>query len=231
MCRRYIKSNPPFSDKENDDLKKPELGTEVKNRNPRFRNLSSHGGAIVKISGVSIKVILKVTIKFLANNGLIAGLITGSYITLSKMPTSAIVTHLRDSFAQNLPELEKQKFILVDGEKIYLDQCNQNLQYLFIILKDPTLSFEEKEKITCFILTNYLNLETADGRVNFVLCIVYILYIFSTQNISSYYLILKNLIKAIRKGKISKIVGRAIIKKLKKKGLPIDPELLDVINS
>jgi hypothetical protein len=48
---------------------------------------------------------------------------------------------------------------------------------------------------------------------------------------SSYYIILKNLIKAIKQGKISKVVGRAIIRKLKKKGLPVDPELLEVVNS
>jgi hypothetical protein len=207
------------------------LKTTLKYRNPRFRGFLPHGGAMVELSGISITVIAKVAIKFLAENGLLAGLFTGICIALSKISTSVLDTYLRDPFAQNLPELERQKFILVDGEKLYLDQCDQNIQYLFMVLKDPTLPFEEKEKITRSILTKYLNLKTADGRVNFVLCIVFILYIFSTQSTSSYYVILKILIKAIKEGRILKVVGRAIIRKLKKRGLPIDPELLEVINS
>lgn len=93
------------------------------------------------------------------------------------------------------------------------------------------MPFKEKEKITRSILTKYLSPETADGHVNFVFCIVFILYVFSNQNMSRYSLILKNLIEAIKEGRVSKIVGRAIVRKLKKRGLPIDPELLEVINS
>lgn len=40
----------------------------------------------------------------------------------------------------------------------------------------------------------------------------------------------RNLIKAIKEGKISKVVGRGIIRKLRKKGLPVDPQLLEVVN-
>jgi hypothetical protein len=93
------------------------------------------------------------------------------------------------------------------------------------------LPFEEKEKLTRSILTKYLNLKTAYGRLNSVRCIVFILSIFSIQNMSSYHIILKNLIKAIKEGRIPKIVGRAIIRKLKKRGLLVNPELLEVVNS
>ena len=154
-----------------------------------------------------------------------------SGIAISKIPSSAISTYLRDAFPQNLPELEKKKFILVKGKKIDLDYCDQNLEYLFEVLKDRTVPFKEKKELTSSILTKYLNLKTANERVNFVLCIVFILYIFSIQDMSSYYIILKNLIKAIKQGKISKVVARAIIRQLKKKGLPVDPELLQVVNS
>ena len=60
---------------------------------------------------------------------------------------------------------------------------------------------------------------------------VCILYIFSAYDTSSYFIILKNLIEAIKEGKISKIIGQAIVRRLKKKGLLIDPELLEVVNS
>jgi len=51
-----------------------------------------------------------------------------------------------------LPDLEKKKFILVSGEKIYLDSCDQNLESLFKILGDEIIPFKEKEKIAYSIL-------------------------------------------------------------------------------
>jgi hypothetical protein len=231
ICRRYIKNNPEFLEEENENLKETEPGIKNKNRNPKFRGSFPRGGAVVALPGVSIKVVATFVVKFLAENGLLAGLVTGSGVALSRIPTSAISTYLREALPQNLPELERKKLILVNGEKIYLDLCDQNIEYLFAVLKDPAMPYEEKEKLARSILTKYLNLKTVNGRVNFVLCIVFVLYIFSTQDMSSYYIILRNLIKAIKEGRVPKIVGRAIIRKLKRRGLLIDPELLEVAYS
>ena len=208
---------------------KDEPVTKKKYRQPRF--LSPRGGAIIEISGISIKVVAKVVLNFLAKKGLLAGIVTGGGVVISKIPATAISTYLRDSFPQNLPHLEKKKFILVGGEKIYLDQCDQNLEYLFNILNDETIPFEEKEKVARSILTKYLDLKTVNGRIAFVLCIVFVLYILSIQNPSGFYILLKNLIKAIKEGKISKAIGRSIVRRLKKKGIAIDPELLEVVSS
>ena len=151
--------------------------TNEKYRQPRF--LSPRGGALIEIivSGISIKILIQVILNFLAKKGLITGLATGSAIVISKIPPNVISTYLRDSFQQNLPELEKKKFMMVGGEKIYLDQCDQNLKYLFDILEDETILFEERKEIAHSVLTKYLNLKTAFGRRNFVLCIVFISYI------------------------------------------------------
>ena len=185
ISKQYLKSHPEF-------LKDAPV-TKKKYRPPRF--LPPRGGALIEISGISIKVVAQVVINFLAKKGLLAGLTTGGVVVISKIPATAISTYLRDAFPQNLPDLEKKKFILVGGEKIYLDQCDQNLEYLFKILEDETIPFEEKEKVARSILTKYLNLKTMTGRINFVLCIVFILYILSNQNPSSFYILLKNLIK------------------------------------
>ena len=83
---------------------------------------------------------------------------------------------------QNLPQLGKTKFILIGKEKIYLDQCDQNLEYLFRRLENTTISFEEKEKVARSILIKYLDLITMKGRVNFILCIVCVLYLLSIWN-------------------------------------------------
>ena len=126
--------------------------------------------------------------------------------------------------------LEKKKFILIDEGKICLDQCDQNLEYLFKVFEDERIPFEEKEKVARSMLTKYLDLKTMNGRVAFVLCTVFVLYIFSIQNLSGFYILLKNLIKAIKEGKISKAIGRSIVRRLKKKGIVIDPELLEVVS-
>lgn len=219
LSKQYLKSYPEFS--------KDAPVTKKKYRQPRF--LSPRGGALIEISGISIKVVAKVVLNFLAKKGLLAGIGTG--VVISKIPSTAISTYLRDSFPQNLPHLEKKKFILVGGEKMYLDQCDQSLEYLFKILEDETIPFEEKRKVARSILTKYLNLKTMNGRIGFVLCIVSVLYILSIQNPSGFYILLKNLIQAIKEGRISKAIGRSIVRILQKKGIAIDPELLEVVSS
>ena len=217
LSKQYLKSHPEF-------LKDGPVTKKKYKHSPR-------GGAIIEVSGISIKIVGKVIINFLAKKGLLAGILTGGGVVISKIPATAISTYLRDSFPQNLPHLEKKKFILVGGEKIYLDQCDQNLEYLFKILEDETIPFEEKEKVARSILTKYLDLKTMNGRIAFVLCIVFVLYILSIQNPSGFYILLKNLIKAIKEGRISKAIGRSIVRRLKKKGINIDPELLEVVSS
>lgn len=221
LAKRYLKSHPEFLEDAPVTKKKYKL--------PRF--LSPHGGAFIEISGISVKIVTKVVLNFLAKKGLLAGFLGGGSVVISKIPVTVITRYLRDSFPQNLPHLEKKKYILVKGEKIYLDQCDQNFEYLFNILEDKTIPFEEKEKVAHSILTKYLDLKTMNGRIGFVLCIGFVLYILSIQNQPGYYILLKNLIKAIKEGRISKPIGRARIRKLKNKGIPIDPELLEVISS
>jgi hypothetical protein len=104
-------------------------------------------------------------------------------------------------------------------------------EYLFKILEDETIPFEEKEKVARSILTKYLDLKTPFGRRNFALCIICIIYILFTNRHSSFYLMMRSLIKAIREGKIKKSMARLIVRKLRKKGVPIDPELIEIVAS
>lgn len=228
MCLQFIKNHPELFDEKNGKLKEAEPGIKNKNRNPRSRGFFRRGGAMIELSTITV------AITFLSETGLLGGLMTGTGLVLKKIPTSAISTYLREALPQNLPELGKKSFILVDrvdGGKICLDQCEQNLEYLFNILTGTTLPFEEKEKVTGSIFAKYVNLKTMAGRLNFVLCIVSILSVFAIHDIFSYHIILKHLMKAIKEGRISKVIGRAIIRILQKKGLPVNPELLDVIDS
>ena len=217
LSKQYLKRHPEFL---------APVTNVTKDRPLRF--LSPRGGALIEISGISIKI---VALNFLAKKGLLAGLGAGVAVAISKIPATAISTYLRDAFPHNLTDLEKNKFILVDGEKIYLDQCDQNLKYLFDILEDETIPLEERKEIAHSVLTKYLNLKTPFGRRNFVLCIVFIIYILFTNRHSSFYLMMRSLIKAIREGKITKPMARLIVRKLRKKGVPIDPELVEIVAS
>lgn len=199
----------------------------AKKKSKLLKFLLPRGGALVEISMVSFKVVLN----FLAQKGIMAGLLGGSAIVIGKLPVTAISTYLCDAFPQNLPDLEKKKFILVAGDKIYLDQCSQNLQYLFKVLDDPNIPYKKKEELARKIFTKYLNLKTSFGRSNFALCLIFIFYILSIQSASSFHIMISNLIRAIREGQISKSMGRLIVRRLKKKGIPVDPELIDVIAS
>ena len=198
----------------------------VKKKRPKL--LSPRRGTVVEISGVSVKIVARIAINYLAKRGLITGLMTGTGIALSKISAIAISNYLYDAFPQNLPGLEKKKFILFNGEKIYLNQCDPNLQYLAQALTNPDLSFQEKKAIVEKIFTKYLDLRTPYKIITFIFCMVFLLYILSTQNQSSFYLLMKNLIEAIREGRVSKPVDRTIIRKLKRKGIIVDPELIDV---
>jgi hypothetical protein len=195
----------------------------TKNRTHRF----PRGGTWVQVFTITSRVLV-----FLSDHGLLAGFLTGSGVVLSQIPTSAISRYLSDASPQNLPELDRKKFLLVDGEKICLDQCDRSLDlhYLFGILADPQIPFEEREDQALSMFIKYLNLKTADRRLKFVICLVFMLSIFSIHNMSAYHILLKTLIKAIKEGRISKVVGRAIIRQLRKKGLSVTPELLEVVN-
>ena len=117
-----------------------------------------------------------------------------------------------------------------ESREIYFDQCEPSLKYLFDILEDETIPFEIRKKI-CDSIPDYLNLKTPSGRRNFVLCILFIIPILFTNNHSSFFLIMRGLIKAVQEGKIPKSMARVIIRRLIKKGIPIDPELAKLVNS
>ena len=124
-----------------------------------------------------------------------ANLLTGNGILIIKIPTTTVSIYLRYAFSQNLQHLEKNRFILVDRNRVNLDQCDQNLEYLFKILENEIISYDEKEKLVPKILIGYLDLKTPSKRVNITICIVFILYI---KNVAGFYIMMENLIKAIR---------------------------------
>lgn len=103
----------------------------------------------------------------------------------------------------------------------------QNLDILFTVLNDPSIPFEQKQRVTYRILAHHVDLTTHSGRVKFVLCIVAIIIALSIANPAGYMILLQQLVKLVKAKKISKVVLRAILRKLKGKNVLIDPDLLN----
>lgn len=193
---------------------------------PESKEIMPRGGDIP-----STVVLAKLILQFLADHGLTAGLVSGITVLIGNIPLNAVSTVLRDSSPQNLPQLNKETELnIVHDDKIYLDHCNQNLKYLLTILEDKNIPFPEKIKRTYQILTNYLNPRSSGGRQNLAICISYIIYILFNKQRSGYYAMMRNLIEAVREGKIRKSLVRLICKLLRKQGVPIDPELDDLLD-
>lgn len=113
-------------------------------------------------------------------------------------------------------------------KKISLDKCNRTFEYLFNVLTDKEIPFEYEKELSFKILMNHIDLETTTGRLRFVFCIISILHIFAINDISSYFIVIQNLIRAIKNGKISKRLARLIIRRLLKLNIAVDPELIEV---
>ena len=132
---------------------------------------------------------------------------------------------------QNLLDSEKKKYTLPHVKKRYLEECDDNINYLFTILEEEKISVAKKEELAEATLIKYLNLQTHVGRVKFILCIISLLSILFYKDISSFNLIMENLIKAIKEGKVTKTIARVIVRNLKKKGVLIHPELSKILEN
>ena len=131
-------------------------------------------------------------------------IITASGVLIKKIPKTAISTVVRKSLPTAHSDFEKG-FILVD-DKDKLDKCDRTFEYMFNVLTNKEIPFEYKK--------------------GFVFCIISILHIFAINDISSYFILIQNLIKAIKNGKISKRLARLIVRRLLRLNIALDPELI-----
>ncbi len=233
FCRRYIKNHPEF-------LEEPEITIKIKNpsgkteqisneiaKEPTIRCIIKHlrGGQVQqKLAEILIRLMLKKLIKLAANKGVELGISIGAGVVLAVTPKKDLAKIIERSLAQNL--LDKKSFIRVNGEKVYLENCDDGLKYMFSILMDKELPYNEKKELVTYVLR--VNLDR-NKPLHLILCLIPILLILATQNPACYFLVIKNLIQAIKEGRISKRIARIIVRKLLKKGKMVDPELLDLI--
>ena len=214
LAQQYIKNNPELFQELQKQLPKS------KKRTPRW--FIPRGGEFI-----STMTLLQLIIAYIGDYGVKTGLFCSLAVLLAGTPKDEIALAIRNAMVQ----IPHETFVLVDGEKIYLDKCDQPLKYLFSILDDESIPFEERRKAAHSILTKHLSINTRSGRRNLALCLIFIIYILFKNKTSSFYLIMKGLIEAVREGKITKRVARIIVRRLKRKGVPIDPELIELVAS
>lgn len=168
-------------------------------------------------------------IKFLSHNGLLSLVGDGGAVVLSIIPSNAVSTYLKKALPQSLLPVDKTRHKRI-SENFSLDQCDRNsgLNYLFTILSNPDIPYQEKEMITDKILKNYVNLKPTE-RTYVVICIICRMLYFYKVNIGNFHLIMQKLLEALKEGKISKVIVRAISRKPRKSNIPVDPELKQIL--
>lgn len=75
---------------------------------------------------------------------------------------------------------------------------------------------------------DHVDLPTTAERLRFAFCIISILHLLAINDMSSYFILIQNLIKAIKNGKISKRLARLIIRRFLRLNILVDPELIQV---
>jgi len=160
ICRKYLKNNPELLDNENSKKLQP--------KKRGLRRFFPRGGA-----GAKLVMNIGTVITYIAQKGtLTAILLTATGVVIKKIPANAVSRVVRNALPITHSDLEKN-YILVDGKKISLDQCDQTFVYMFKVLSNPDIPFEEKKELSLKIVIDHLDLSTTSGRVRFILCIVY----------------------------------------------------------
>jgi hypothetical protein len=230
ICWKYLKNHPELLNNENSEKLEPKeiQPKEIQPKKPGLRRFFPRGGALVEVAGAKIVINVAATIVSIAKKGtLTATIITAGGVLIKKVPKTAISTVIRNAFPTQHADFEKG-FILVDGKRISLDKCDRTFEYLFNVLTNKEIPFEYKKELSFKILMDHVDLQTTPGRLRFAFCIISILHIFAINDISSYFILIQNLIKAIKNGKISKRLARLIIRRLLRLKIAVDPELIQV---
>lgn len=232
ICIKYIKNHPEFLDGQNSPTSEPE----IKSPKRGLRRFSARGGAVLEIVGAQVLINIAAVVNFVAQKGSIAGLLGASaFVGFKKMPSTAISKFVKDALPYSHSDLgksESKQFIRIQKNTVTLDYCSDSFLFLANILNSPSIPEYKKDRQTYSALTEHLDLKTMNKRVHFVLCIVNLLQMLSIQSDSAnYYLMIGNLIQAIKEGKISKQVARLILRLLKERKIIISPEFINLIDS
>lgn len=237
VCKRYLKyleKNPEISGNTN-NLENPPQNLNSKRKIPLIW-LRNRGGQIFEIVGFKTIINLNPIITFVARKGALSflsgGLIRvfGPRIVASKALSTWIYKGLPYSYStEEMQKMEREmkRWITADVGK---DQIIDNRWiYFFKFLGNPEIDYATKLEKANVFLKRQLNFNSKGERILFVLLLVFFfcgLFFLDVNN--GFYALMEALLKALREGRLSKRIARAIIRKLKRKGIPVDEELVEI---
>lgn len=120
----------------------------------------------------------------------------------------------------------------VVSEKRLLDfLCQIRLLYEHLLMSSQTVSDEEKVSAADRVFSFYQGFtqDQEKEKITCLVCIIAMLASLAVSNPGGYAILLKKLLEAIRNGKISKAIARLIVRRLRRKGVPVSGEILDAI--
>ena len=232
FCWKYVKDHPEIFeqlDGENSEKKEP-----IEKPTKRPFLFGGRGGEIFTVTITGVQVVLnfgKFVVPFKEYGTLIfLGTATG-IVTIKKIPTTAvstIVRFIRKRLSDGSPfshtDWEKGHIIGIDS----LGECNYDFKYLVSTLSNKEILYYDRQKKALIILKQQLNSGTTESLVRFLACVVSILVVFTVLgDKTSIFLMMQNLLEALREGKITKRLARILIRKLLRKGVPVDLELIE----
>lgn len=107
--------------------------------------------------------------------------------------------------------------------------CNDGFRILAKVLEDEEIPFEEKKKLVNQFFKR-IAFKKRGSRVVFIFCMINLLVLLYYKKFSSFYLFLGQLKKMFRSGWISRVFYYAILRHLKKIGIPVDDEINEVLS-
>lgn len=220
FCWRYVKNNPQmFEEFENE--KKP-----VKDKRSPSTPSIPYGGAIVEVTGIKIVINVGKLILLLSKHAAMIGFSTGAgFVVVKKFPIKQISRTVR-----SLTRSSKGVPIPV-GDVDILKNCS-NWNYVINILSDKDIPYHDRRKKAFTILRHQLTIESKADVIRYITCLVSAFTLFTLlRDTSSVFLLMENLIKSVKEGKISKRLARLILRKLLRQGVEVDPEFTQLVNS
>ncbi len=202
-----------------------------------FRQLLSlRGGVIPALSPLAAA-----AMEWFATYGFVATFMTTLTATFYKKVSTEIADSLMNGgkklFAKlrNKPESMESKIKNIKLE--YLKQCPPDLDYMYKMIGQENINPQIRDFEIKKAIKNYYDLDTYQGnpmttesrKVIFILCMIGIITSLAAKNPDSAYSLMERFFKAVRELRIQKSVLRAIFRKLKKAGLPISPELDEIL--
>lgn len=176
--------------------------------------------------------VLATVLQFLTNNGLLAGVITTALKNISNLDSSAVSKYLGDALPQSQIVSDNMKSHTKGIDNFSLDQCEKvpGMEYLFKILEDSEIPYQERERVANDIIRG-LDIIKPIGKAGLVICLLSLLIYFNKNNTSSYHILIQKLIQALKEGRLSKNVARALVRQLRKAKIPIPAEFIELIDS